>query len=984
MKARVTKSKQKLLNSKKWIEYLTLSLLSMLIIGAPLSRGLFFQKEILISHVVSFSIFTLYIAHKYKNKEKITLFNSPYDLVGLFFILAYFLPIATWQWVNLRDSIGMLIRHINYFVIYLIVKDMIRNNSYKKIIMNALTLSSLLVALVGVLGSTGYINLADVVLGNRISSTFQYPNTLAALMMSMLFVTTGIMSENKKTLNKIVYGAIGFILLFTFIFTYSRAAWMLLPIFMLVYILIIPSIERINTLLYFVSIAVANLIILQPFTTYSNVDSATKPKALLTFFAGLVCFIILYRGIIFIQEKLQNKQIRAIYGLLVIILIVGIGISYIALTTFEPIIFDNANISENRLNQIQRTIGSVEASKTYTLHVVLDSVSMDEGQWPWRIHINSIDNQKNQELLVERVGSESESGIIEILFKTLEDTKALNIFFTNTYAGTKVSFEEALLMDEDGEVINSVKLKYRFIPEALVTRVSSITILDKSSIARLTYYKDSFTIFKNNSIFGSGGGAWLALYPQYQSEAYISTEAHNLFLQTLVETGALGVLTLLALIVLLLRDLLKNIKEKNTFRASLLLAILSLIVHSGLDFNFSFHSIPIFLWLMIGILDSDILTIRKSMTKLAALWNKKYSTFILLCVGAVLLLSSVALMSASLIEESIKKAINEVPLLDSINKQEKAVKLDPSNSRLRLDLVKMMRFYGERSGEYKWVEDAEKQILKALEFDAHSQTLLKEASNYYINIGNFEKGFDYADRVIGVAPLNQSSYEFKSEVYRAVSDFYMSIGSANQALEVNANMLKIIDEIKVANKRITKTVQLNSQTLDTIFRSRYYLENFDKPEELSKLSKMVYISYLDLEGNTGFDRPWNKWGPVGTQIKYDFTFGGITVYNAGTARGIVYSPSFNLSENKNYQVEILLSNNSLDQIRVDVSSLGKTPDVSMVIDQKQVVNGKYVFEFSTKGILDDNIKSIIFYHPGNSDKHFTIKRIMIREVSIHE
>lgn len=980
MKAQVTKSQQNSLNNTKGIEYFTLFLLSMFIVGAPLFRGLFFQKEILISHVVSFGIFTLYLAHKIRSRESISLFNSSYDIVGLSFVLVYLLPIATGQWVNLRDAIGMLIRYANYFIIYLMVKDMIKNESYKKILLNSLAVSSLIVALIGVLGATGYVNLADVILGNRISSTFQYPNTLAALMMSMLFVINGLICESEKTLYKMAYGALGFILLFTFIYTYSRAAWMLLPIFMLLYFLVLPSKVRINSLLYFISITLANLIILQPFATYSTVDSATKPKALLTFFVGICFFVLLYKGILFVQAKLQYNHVRMIYCILGVVAVAVIGFSYIALTTFEPIEFDNTSLREDRLNQIKRTVGNVEGVKSYTLQVSLESQSANEGLWPWRVRINSIDNENNQELLVDRLGSLSESGLIEIPFNTIENTKTLDVFFINIHAGTKVTFREVLLKDEDERVINNVKLKYKFIPEALVTRINSISLLDRSSTTRLTYYKDSFTIFKNNPVFGAGGGAWLALYPQYQSESYSSTEAHNLFLQTLVETGALGVLTLIVLILLLIKSSLKAFREKDTLKTSLLVAILLLIAHSGLDFNFSFHSIPIFLWVMIGMLDPTALITSKPLIKLADIGNRKYITIASICVSIVLLVSATGLMAASLISESTNKAINEAPLLDSINKMEKVVKLDPSNTKLRLDLIKMMRYYGESSGEHNWIQESEGQILKALEFDENSQALLREAASYYLSIGDFEKGFEYADRLTKVAPLSQNSYEFKSEVYKAVSDFYITTGLVDQALDINKRMLELVNEIKVANEGAFKPIQLSIKTLDTIFRARYFLENFNKPEELAKLNNTVYISYLDLEGATGYDIQWNKWGPSGTQIESEFTSHGLTVYNPGTARGIVYSPSFSLDKNKSYQMEILFSNSDLEQIKVDISSLGKTPDISHVINTTHIVNGQYIFQFNTNELQDEKTKSIIFNHPGNTKKHFKVKQVIIREI----
>ena len=52
-------------------------------------------------------------------------------------------------------------------------------------------------------------------------------------------------------------------------------------------------------------------------------------------------------------------------------------------------------------------------------------------------------------------------------------------------------------------------------------------------------------------VLGAGGGAWNYLYRQYQSYNYSSSQAHNYPLQLGIETGAIGIITLICLVVAL-------------------------------------------------------------------------------------------------------------------------------------------------------------------------------------------------------------------------------------------------------------------------------------------------------------------------------------------------------------------------------------------------------------------------------------------------
>lgn len=963
------------------------ALISILIIGAPLFQGLFFEREILISNMVAFGIFVLFLFNKSKKKEKLTMFNSPYDYIGLLFIVAYLLPIVTFQWANLREAIDILIRYTVYYSIYLMIKDMVQVEKYKDYFTKVLILGSLIVAFIAVLGAAGYVTLDDVIMGNRLASTFQYPNTLAALMMAMFFLTTGAIHKSEKYIEKMIYGASGFVMLFTFIFTYSRGAWLLFPIFALLYLVFIPNKERISSILYFVTALIPNVLVLQPFTSQLAIDAETKPKALIVFIIGVGVFKLLYSGVIFVESKLVNKHYKLIYGFLGAI-VIGAGIfSYMAFNITQPLVFNNMNATENSTNQIQRTVSDVEANTEYTLNLDVEATSESENEahWPYRVRIYSANEAGERELIEEVLGQQEANESIEILFTTAENTKNISIYFTSIYPKTKVIFREANITDQNAEVLENIKLSYKYLPESLISRFNSIDLTENSSATRLTYYEDSLSILKSKPIFGGGGGTWEALYQKYQSRPYNATEAHNYFIQTMVETGIIGIAVLATLIGVFIVHLLKAWKRKDVLTVSVLFSALALLGHSGLDFNFSFHSIPMIFWALIAMLEfktfEDIkLNIGKMDFK-----GKSNSPVLVSLVGIPLLVFSISLYSANAIATSNTETINEIPMEESIDKMEKAVMLDPFHSNIRVDLAKMQMAQGIENGDGDLIKKAENNFNKAAKYTPNLPVVLQENASYYISLGEFEEAFKYLDDLVESAPLKQYPYATKANAYNAVAEHYINgLGEVEQGAEIYRNyMLNIIDEVREANEKSEETINLNQDTLQNIFRAKYFVDNVGNPEKLQELNDIVYMSYLDLEGATGGDINWRKWNSEGGNIEYRIGLEGIRVYNEGENYGIVYTQNFDLKPGANYEVEVLFSSDSTEKGLVSriMSESVERVQVSKTINLDEMKDNIYRYNFTTTEDIEPGNQYLRFDHFGNSEDYFIIEKVIIKEVN---
>jgi len=163
-----------------------------------------------------------------------------------------------------------------------------------------------------------------------------------------------------------------------------------------------------------------------------------------------------------------------------------------------------------------------------------------------------------------------------------------------------------------GVVIGALSVYFLFVnsnftkllPEQIEQRIANINFNQNSVLERGTFYQDALALWKDYPLTGAGGGAWQTLYEKYQNNPYTSRQAHNFFLQTLVEVGLLG----LSVIVLwfgfvfyfFLRSL-SGLTEQEQWRSLVFYSfIIAILIHSIIDFNMSFVYLGLVVFLSTG------------------------------------------------------------------------------------------------------------------------------------------------------------------------------------------------------------------------------------------------------------------------------------------------------------------------------------------------------------------------------------------------
>jgi O-antigen ligase len=147
----------------------------------------------------------------------------------------------------------------------------------------------------------------------------------------------------------------------------------------------------------------------------------------------------------------------------------------------------------------------------------------------------------------------------------------------------------------------------------LLKRFSSFQSLEVTVGKRASMRRDTWQIFLNHPVIGTGLGTLQIVYPPYESlyDGKIVNHTHNDYLEALAETGLLGGLCCAWFLGVLLWQFIKRFRQlNNSFPTALqlcgLVACSGFLVHSLVDFNLHIPSNALLFFLMAHLATSEI------------------------------------------------------------------------------------------------------------------------------------------------------------------------------------------------------------------------------------------------------------------------------------------------------------------------------------------------------------------------------------------
>ncbi len=1008
------------------LRIIILAFLAILIFYPPYARGLYYftrgPKELLAFHVMSFSLFMLFLIYKWMVKDY-AIFKAPIDYAAAGLVAAYFLPIMFSQAANLRVAIGVLLQYANYFIMYLMVRDTVKSRKELIILLNVMLASAVGIALVGIDSAAGekaarviekVVNVLPGVnykifggyVHGRMNSMLQYANTLASYLLAAFILSTGLIVYIKNRFLKHIYTGVSFILLLTFVFTYSRGVWLMFPIVFILFILLLRDVYHVVESIFYAGAAgIVTLGAIPLFYKYVSAQNAVGiwRVTAIGFIAAVVLSFVLGFLVAFLKRFQRKHLLIAGGGFIAIMLIVFASLIGVALNVEKPVELVHAQNEKDSTKAVSKVVDGMQANTEYILRYDAVFNTVDEKKWAYKIVVDSID-AKNKAQNIGEFTSVDLQGKNEVMFRTLEDTEKVNIKVINYYAGTDITLQNAVLTNTDNHRINKVIFRYKYIPDSIAKRFDSIDMQDQSVNARFAFYKDALKIIKDYPIIGAGGGGWASLYFMYQSYMYWSTQTHNYFMQLWIEAGTLGLLIMLAFVGLFIIGLYRCSFRKNTDKdgdeeesrdsilaAMLGTAVLSLLGHSIIDFDLSLSSISLMMWALIAFF---MIVSRNTLEENQVILKRhryEFGSMALISIGIFILV--INLQVGYLNEREAVAALKEKDSKAAVTYLEKAVKRDPFNASYRIDLG---RVYDNMAVEIKdgkkqvidkaMFEKAEEMMKKALELEPYNSQLYANAAAFMISSrGNIDKGLEYLDKSIEVQPLRSQNYQQKADVYYQLGIIHLNAKRYEEAEKAFKEVLHIPVAMREVNQELLKPISLTEQTMEYLEKSDYLLGNYKNSEALKRFNRLVYHSYMDADtSGNGLPDTLAVRNYKGSSLRVELTNEkAIKVTNAGKEQGLLMTRKFSLHPNTKYMLTVELKGQLENVETLDIyvaSSSGKYIQFhTNAIALKSKWN-EYSFEFNTTTDISSGDQFIRFDHNGKDKGYVEVRQFNLYSV----
>ncbi len=957
-----------------------------IIITAPLFfRGTYFEKELLPTLIGIYSLFVIWTIVKSKNKDS-KILDNPIDYLILGIVVIYGLSI--FYGVNKRASLIEFSKYMSYLAIFLMAKDLSKDAKYKKAILNILLLGGLAVSIIGIGVAAGTWEYQDAVIVGRISSTFQYPNTLGAYVGSLYFIVLTMLINEENKILKGLYGVFLGTFVFTLILTYSRAMWLMFPIVALLYFIILPNRRKLESLIYMLSSAILSLPSSFLFTR------AMESNGIKLW--GIYLFVAIGTGGLVILTSLFDKKYRkvSIKALIISLGVIAVAILvagvYIVGQTTEVVLKNES--TGPTWSTFARNVSDIISENTYNLHISYRGENKDESDYLARVIIYNMDSKgQSKQILLEHLTGTGNNNII-LPFTTEEDSIGVAIYIQNYYPNTSINVDELTITDETtNELIKNVPLRYKYIPESIVTRFSSISAGENSFLARMRFNLDGLQIVKKYFLFGSGGGGWVSLYQKYQSYPYWTTQAHNFFIQLLIEVGTIGFILLIGILVLITIYSLRTYRKKEEIESKALLAglfstIFAILLHAFVDFDMSLVAYAIVFWGILGVLVSniDFNSIDKYFSKL---YKLNLIPYVLVIITIWLGINSYMIITSNKYISRANEANDNMELDVAIENLEKAVKLDKYEPDYKLDLANSYKRKFEATGEHSYLEKANvlaEQYIKLSSFDSTAHAL---ASSFNMSVGNIDEGLELLERTVELQPMISHNYIYKCDGYLSVFQYYYSKGEYEKAYEILEKALIVKEEIKSVNKRAYKSMSSNDELVAKIGEVEYLYKNFDILDEFYDNYSLLNFAYyfdLDINNDGNLDMLYSS-VPEGSKITHDIVSeedNYIRITNEGEVYGFKYLFPLHLEPNTTYVARIKARGTTKNEtFNLYAYSAGtEEPNQGNLLNIGVTSDWKiYTLEFTTDSDIESGKQHIRIQHDGKDDGYIDIKELVIFE-----
>ncbi len=377
-------------------------------------------------------------------------------------------------------------------------------------------------AVLNLLGQ-GYSTLEGVEAGVRMTSMFENPNVFAGIAGLGVLLSLGLVASSEDRSEKIVQTAVLYINALAFLLAFSMGASGAIAAAFLVFLLLAREGERTGLLILMVetlacTVVAAGIVSMTSFQTWSGV----QPIPILCTVVGAIALCALDRLLGTRLTRLLEKRAKLVPVL--------VGVLVAALAAFVLAAYHLTGSVELKAGEGLRRAAYPEPG-TYTLSVDSD-----------RALNVMIESQDQRETMMHTSTVLYTGDAASASFEVPEGS--LVVYF-NFSAPEGAAVRSVTCAGANGE--EEVPLGYKLLPGFIANRLQGLWA-NENAIQRFVFFEDGLKLFPRSPVYGLGLGAFENGVKSVQSFSYVTRYAHNHYIQTLAETGVIG----LALFLLLL------------------------------------------------------------------------------------------------------------------------------------------------------------------------------------------------------------------------------------------------------------------------------------------------------------------------------------------------------------------------------------------------------------------------------------------------
>lgn len=292
------------------INLISLIVISVLFIYTPYQRGLFFDSDMYFVQFIVCTLFMINMVVILKQPEKQLL---PYLLV-ITIPLSQILSFIGSE--TLSGSLDNMIKWFTYaafFILLIHIKQSDSTRKMERMLPIVFQITGIWISFFAIFGLVGWVDYQDIYLGNRLSGTFQYPNTFAAVISAFwLFSMIMLSKKNSSYLYSIFYGIPLLAFGVSFFFADSRGAMLFFPLAWLLGVCLLRGKNQINYFVYSIVSIVASLLVFNQMK--NQLSSGAGSSAMNVFILATVLLVgILLISRIFLLAIFKSTKAKGLY-----------------------------------------------------------------------------------------------------------------------------------------------------------------------------------------------------------------------------------------------------------------------------------------------------------------------------------------------------------------------------------------------------------------------------------------------------------------------------------------------------------------------------------------------------------------------------------------------------------------------------------------------------------------------------------------------